>query len=167
MPQVLTTVQEARGGSWSKKGVIVYAPDSGGPLWRVDADGTDAAPLTDKTFSAECSSHRWPVFLARWRSFSLLVGRFQRTCQRHQERHLPLVLERCRAKALDGTGHVNFRLSPKNRLFYIDDKGALVAVPVDADKATVTGKPIIIANQVGQSSVDLLGRLFRGTGTAR
>ncbi len=58
MPQVLTTVQEARGGSWSKKGVIIYSRDSSGPLWRIDADGTDAAPLTDKTFSAECSSPR-------------------------------------------------------------------------------------------------------------
>ena len=34
-------------------------------------------------------------------------------------------------------------------MFYIDDKGSLVAVPVDADKATIQGKPVVIANQVG------------------
>ncbi len=49
---MLATASQARGGSWGKKDVIIYAPDSGGPLWRVDADGTDAAPLTDKVFTS-------------------------------------------------------------------------------------------------------------------
>src|ERR1035438_9659492 len=39
-PQVVANVLAPRGGTWGKKNVIVYAPDAGGPLWRVDADGT-------------------------------------------------------------------------------------------------------------------------------
>ncbi len=148
MPQVLTTVQEARGGSWSKKGVIVYARDSSGPLWRVDADGTDAVPLTDKTFSAECSSHRWPVFLPDGDHFLFWSGDFNEHANDTKsgiylsslsdagQKHLMVL-------AMSTSGFA------ENRMFYIDDKGSLVAVPVDADKAKVTGKPIIIANQVG------------------
>src|SRR6266498_2336195 len=42
-PQVLTNVEAARGGSWGSRGVIIYAPDSGSPLWRINSDGTGAA----------------------------------------------------------------------------------------------------------------------------
>ena len=148
LPQVLTAVQEARGGSWSNKGVIVYSPDSSGPLWRIDADGTDAAPLTDKTFSAECSSHRWPVFLPDGDHFLFWSGNFNEhsndtkngiyvsSLSDAAQKHLM-------AQALSTSGFA------KGRMFYLDDKGSLVAVPVDAGKAEITGKPVIIANQVG------------------
>lgn len=148
MPQVLTSVQEARGGSWSKKGVIIYSPDSSGPLWRIDADGTDAAPLTDKTFSKECSSHRWPVFLPDGDHFLFWSGDFNEHANDTKsgiyisslsdsgQKHL-LVL------AMSTSGFA------KSRIFYIDDKGSLVAVPVDVSKAKITGKPVIIATQVG------------------
>jgi Tol biopolymer transport system component len=148
LPQVLTTVQEARGGSWNQKGVIIYSPDSSGPLWRIDADGTDPAPLTDKTFSAECSSHRWPVFLPDGDHFLFWSGDFNEhahdtksgihisSLSDASQKHL-LVL------AMSTPGFA------RNRMFYIDDKGSLVAVPVDAGKAKITGKPVIIANQVG------------------
>ena len=38
-PQFLANLLSARSGSWGTKNVIVYAPDSGGELWRVNADG--------------------------------------------------------------------------------------------------------------------------------
>ncbi|HET8825418.1 MAG TPA: protein kinase, partial [Terriglobales bacterium] len=41
-PQVLANVEAARGGSWGSRGVIIYAPDSGSPLWRINSDGTGA-----------------------------------------------------------------------------------------------------------------------------
>ena len=40
-PQVLARVLSPRGGSWGKKNVIIYTPDAGSPIWRVDADGTE------------------------------------------------------------------------------------------------------------------------------
>ena len=35
-PQALANVWAARGGSWSKNNVILYEPDSGTPLWRIN-----------------------------------------------------------------------------------------------------------------------------------
>src|SRR5215470_19869584 len=40
VPQVLATVLAARGGSWGQQDVIIYAPDAGSAIWRVNADGT-------------------------------------------------------------------------------------------------------------------------------
>src|ERR1043166_4006867 len=39
-PQMLAPVLAARGGSWGRKGVILYAPDSGSEIFRVNADGS-------------------------------------------------------------------------------------------------------------------------------
>ena len=73
-PEVITKAENGRGGTWGKKNVIVYAPSSAGPLWRVNPDGSDAAPLTDKLMVDGESSHRWPLFLAGWRALPLLGG---------------------------------------------------------------------------------------------
>ena len=62
-PQALATVESARGGSWGSRGVIIYAPDSGSPIWRVNADGTGLAPVTNHLYQGSEQSHRWPVFL--------------------------------------------------------------------------------------------------------
>ncbi len=57
-PQILALAPNARGGSWSINGVIIYSPDAGGPLWKVNADGSGAAPLTDKMFDRKKTSSR-------------------------------------------------------------------------------------------------------------
>src|SRR5579863_607051 len=49
-PQALANVQAARGGSWGSRGVIIYEPDTGSPILRVNADGSGAAPVTDRVF---------------------------------------------------------------------------------------------------------------------
>ena len=148
-PQIVASVQDGRGGSWSGKGVIIYAPDSGGPLWRVDADGTDAAPLTDKNFlQPGVSSHRWPVFLPDGDHFFFWVGDFSgspddkvsgiyfSSLSNPDTRHLVEL-------AISNPGY------SRDHLFYVDRKRALVALPVDGKKGRVTGKPQIVAPQVG------------------
>ena len=63
-PQNLATVSTApRGGSWGSKGVILYARDAGGGLWRVNVDGSGAAAVTEKLLQRDESTHRWPFFL--------------------------------------------------------------------------------------------------------
>jgi Tol biopolymer transport system component len=44
--------------------VILYTPQAAGWLWSINADGSNAAGLTEKLYDLNTeASHRWPVFL--------------------------------------------------------------------------------------------------------
>ena len=63
-PVVLADADDARGGTWGRKDVIVFQPDfrdSG--LFRVSADGGPAEPVTQLDEAADEIGHRYPVFL--------------------------------------------------------------------------------------------------------
>jgi len=62
-PRALAPVSDPRGGSWSKDGVIVLAPNSGDGLYRMPADGGPVSRLTTLDAGRHEVSHRWPVFL--------------------------------------------------------------------------------------------------------
>jgi hypothetical protein len=159
-PQVLARAGHARGGSWGKKDVIIYAPDSGGPLWRVDADGSDAAPLTDKASAGE-SSDRWPVFLPDGDHFLFWAGNFsENPNDRTTGIYLSSLTDRQNKRLV-----VLARSNPgyaRHRLFYVDLKGALVQMPIDAATGEVSGKPQIVAKPGRAASIHLLERLHRG-----
>jgi serine/threonine protein kinase/Tol biopolymer transport system component len=60
-PQALCDAPAGRGGSWATTGAIVFAPDTGSGLARVEAAGGTRVPLT--TLEPKETSHRWPDFL--------------------------------------------------------------------------------------------------------
>ena len=79
-PQNLATVGTGpRGGSWSSKGVILYSREAGGGLWRVNADGSGAAPVTEKLLQGNESTHRWPFFLPDGEHFLMFAGNFSQS----------------------------------------------------------------------------------------
>ena len=45
-PQTLAPIRASRGGTWNADGVIVFAPNTVGPLMRISATGGDAAAAT-------------------------------------------------------------------------------------------------------------------------
>jgi hypothetical protein len=53
----------SRGGAWSSRGVIVFAPDLTGGLYQVAASGGRVSPATTLDASRRERSHRWPSFL--------------------------------------------------------------------------------------------------------
>ncbi len=61
--QELCDVKRARGGTWSQDGVIVYAPTSDGPLFRIAATGGDPQRVTSLDSTKHESGHRFPEFL--------------------------------------------------------------------------------------------------------
>jgi len=146
-PQGLTNVEAARGGSWGSRGVIIYAPDSGSPLWRINSDGTGAAPLTDRIFTHDDQSHRWPLFLEDGNHFLFWAGNFGNS---KEDRFSGIY-----ASSLDGKerrlvtlAHSSFGLD-SSHLFFADDERHVVSVAFDVTKAAVLGNPVVIANAVG------------------
>ncbi len=65
--QVVAEAQDGRGGSWSRDGTIVFAPNISGALMRVPASG--GAPVAVTRTSDTLASHRNPWFLPDGRHF--------------------------------------------------------------------------------------------------
>jgi len=74
--QVLTVAPNGRGGSWGRKNVILFAPQTGTAIWRINSDGSHAENLTGKMMAGTESSHRWPVFLPDGEHFLFWGGDF-------------------------------------------------------------------------------------------
>ena len=70
--QTLAPAGNGRGGTWSRDGVILYAPDTGTGLSRVSADGGTPTVETTPDPRGE-GSHRWPSFLPDGHHYLYLV----------------------------------------------------------------------------------------------
>jgi eukaryotic-like serine/threonine-protein kinase len=68
-PAVICDAGEGRGGSWSKDGVIVFAPQAMGPLLRVSADGAGATEVARPHAARGETGLRFPCFLPDGRHF--------------------------------------------------------------------------------------------------
>ena len=149
-PQVLASAIQPRGGTWGKKDIIIYSPNAGGPLWRIDSDGTDADLLTDKVFTPGTdSSHRWPVFLPDGYRFLFWAGDFNERSDDHSSGIYLGSLSNRQEKKLLTLAWSNPGYA-KNRLLYVDFKGMLVEVALDSSNSRVEGKPQIVTSQVGR-----------------
>ena len=148
-PLGLASVLSARGGSWGSKNVIIYAPDASGAMWRVDADGSNGRPLTDKIYTSADGSHRWPVFLLPDGNHFVFwsgnfnehrndpnTGIYESDLEAREKKHLVA----CRSSV----GYA------RENLLYADDKDSLVAVDYKPGSGKgISGKPRVIAEQVG------------------
>jgi len=148
-PQTLTALvgDSARGGSWGSKGVVLYSPSSSGPIWRVNADGSGAAPLTDKLLQPTEASHRWPFFLPDGDHFLMYDGTFSGApddqisgiylSSLSRLEKVKLVAANTSAEYADGL------------LYYVDANGALVATPLDVRSEKIIGEPHVVATSAG------------------
>ena len=135
------------GGSWGSKGVILYSLDAGGPLWRVNADGSGAAAAT-KMQNASESSHRWPILLPDGDHFLMFGGNFSEI----QDKANAIYLGSLSKPGI--TALVGARSScgyADGRVYYVDDGGALVAAALDLASGKLNGAPRVIAAKVAKS----------------
>lgn len=148
-PQTLARVNIARGGSWGSKGVILYTPDPGGPIWRINADGSGATPLTDDrgSMGKGVDSDRWPLFLPDGEHFLFLAAYFT-SAEKSMASTIFL-------GSLQGKGFKPILHSRSNPgyvpgyIFYADDQEALRALPFDDSKGTVMGDARVVVDKVG------------------
>lgn len=65
--------EAGRGGTWSQNNVILFAPSTRGPIYKVSADGGSPLPVTSVD-GTKYSSHRWPEFLPDGTHFVFLAA---------------------------------------------------------------------------------------------
>jgi serine/threonine protein kinase/Tol biopolymer transport system component len=145
-PQVLAKVWAARGGSWGRRDVILYEPDSGTAIWRVNPDGSGAAPVTDHVLAHDEQTHRWPVFLPDGNHFLFFAGNFAGSKDDRRSGIYASSLDG-KEKTLVALAHSSFAID-SSHLFYADDDRHLVAVTLDTRTGKVSGNPLVIANSV-------------------
>jgi serine/threonine protein kinase len=61
--QSIADVSDARGGSWSSKGIIIYAPTSSGGLMQISEAGGSPIAITTLDTVRHDETHRFPEFL--------------------------------------------------------------------------------------------------------
>ncbi len=147
--QKIADVQAARGGSWGTKNIIIYAPDAGSAIWRVNPDGTGIAAVSDVTADARRDeTHRWPYFLPDGKHFLYWDGNFGNDKADRYSGIYFSSLDGKEKKKLVVLCHSNVGLA-FGRLFYSDDEHRLVSLSFDASNGAVSGGPGPVANLVG------------------
>ena len=148
-PQPLTRVLAARGGTWGKQNVILYEPDPSSGLWKINADGSGAAPLTEgfKTASPAQQTHRWPLFLPDGRHFLYWAGNFSNAnddktsgiyLSSLDDKQQKLILL-CHSSFAYDSGH----------LYYAGDQKQLESVAFDPASGEISGNSTPVAGAVG------------------
>ncbi|HEV8132988.1 MAG TPA: protein kinase [Acidobacteriota bacterium] len=152
--QTLCDAPVARGGTWNRGGVIVFAPTASGALYRVPAGGGTPAPLTMLDASREETSHYHPSFLPDSRHFLFLAN------SPHQESAGIYVgtLDSRETKLLVNTD-ASAAYAPPGYLLFLRDR-TLMAQSFDADRLELTGEPFPVAEQVDRLGQGVRYALF-------
>jgi Tol biopolymer transport system component len=149
-PQTLCGAAQDRGGAWNRDGVILFAPDYNGPLYRVSASGGSPAPFTTLDASREETLHRWPYFLPDGQHFLYVV---RSSNPEHTGIYLGSLASGERKKLVSAFSSVAY-VPP--HLLYVRGT-TLMAQPFDGSRLELSGEPFPVVEGVGS---------FEGVGKA-
>jgi Tol biopolymer transport system component len=147
IPQIIAELPGFQNAAWGPGGDIVYRPTNRAPLFRVSESGGSPTQVTRLDQALTENSHRYPQFLPDGRRF-LFVSR----CGERDNNALYIAsldspdvkrVMPAQAQALYAPPGTN---GPGTLFFYRD--GALVAQAFDADRGTVVGDPVPVADKV-------------------
>ncbi len=143
-PQILCDAQAGTGGTWNRDGVIVFASGRFSGLYRVQASGGEATPVTALERSRQEISHRFPYFLPGGRKFLyyLRSGQPDKTGIYAQELSSKdgkriLASESMAVHVAPRDGAAGYLLFTRQR--------TLLAQPFDADRLELSGEPTPLA----------------------
>ncbi len=136
----------ARGGTWSQDGVIVYSPDPYQGLRQVSASG---GPSREVTGSVSRGAQRFPWFLPDGRHFLYLVGSGGLGTIHIRSLDSPASGDRVMS-----SGTVNsFAVYSQGFIIYLQGT-TLLARPFDPDTLAFTGEVAPVAEQVRESGLN-------------
>jgi eukaryotic-like serine/threonine-protein kinase len=139
-PQTLCDAANGRGGTWNRDGLILFAPDTRSPLYRVPSTGGE--PTTAMKTTAQQYSNRFPKFLPDGRHFLYFSlgqnnensGVFVGTLDSNESKHLL-------------SADTNALYAPSGELLFIR-QGTLLRQSFDAKTLELSGDPTPVAEQV-------------------
>jgi Tol biopolymer transport system component len=144
---------DARGGSWSRGGTIIFGLRYS-PIWRVNASGGTPVEVTAFDAGQRDSSHRWPRFLPDGRHFLFLAtptggeDPSNTICVGSLDTKMRKAVLQASSQPLYFDRH----------LLYVRD-GILIAQPFDEKGFVVTGEPVALSAQQIAGNVNFSRRV--------
>ncbi|MGH9531360.1 MAG: hypothetical protein ACRD2Q_03145, partial [Terriglobales bacterium] len=145
--QALANAAAGRGGSWSPRGVIVYAPDAAGPLWKVSDGGGQPEQIT--SMGKDLISHRWPEFLPDGNHFLYLQATFTSADNPLDAIWMAALDSKESKRVVQAVS--NARYSRSGHLLLLRNR-QLVALPFDASSGTLGSEATRLAEGVQYSA---------------
>jgi Tol biopolymer transport system component len=138
----LAEITDARGGTWNREGVILFTPDSRGPMFRVSAEGGKAVQAS--VYGPTDATHRYPRFLPDGVHFLYLARHSSSGAGPDPEIRVgkldskdSRLVKNVASNALYASGYLLYVL-----------EGALVAQAFDLDRLAVEGEPVTLVPDV-------------------
>ena len=142
-PVVVCAARDARGGTWNREGMIVFAPDIRSGLFQVPAAGGTPAPVTTVDNSKH-STHRWPHFLPDGKHILYLASNHQDPKGEHSGVYVASLDGKTSQLVLRGYSDAIYA---SGYLLFLRD-ASLLAQPFDPKTLGVSGTPVRIADNV-------------------
>jgi Tol biopolymer transport system component len=139
--EVLCDAPNGRGAFWTSSNVIVFAPDAGGPLYRISANGGTPTPVTTLDAAHKEYSHRFPTLLSDGEHFLYAAlpgknGQFDTFAASLSDRSRTLVGSMESAPVYADPGWLLYAR-----------QGVLTAQPFDARTLKLTGEPVSLGDE--------------------
>jgi serine/threonine protein kinase/Tol biopolymer transport system component len=155
-PVDLAAAPDARGGSWSRSGVIVFQPffrDRG--LARVSANGGEVQAATLLDVTTDDTTHKWPVFLPDGDHFLYLVLSVDESRRGIYVGSLSQEPSRPTTRLFPTGSSVSYVVPEGHDTGFVLSVagGQIQARPFDGDRRTVTGDPRSIGIAAAETSV--------------
>jgi Tol biopolymer transport system component len=139
--ETLCDAPGGRGATWGRSNVIVFAPDAGGPLYRISANGGTPERVTTIDPARKEFGHRFPAFLPDGEHFLYAAlpgknGRFDIFAGSLNDS----------SRAPVGSLEAAPVFADPGWLLYAR-QGVLAAVPFDARALKITGDPVLLGDE--------------------
>ena len=145
-PRTLAPAPFAHGGTWSRQGVIVYAPNENGPLYRIAEEGGTPRQVTSLNASRQETAHRHPYFLPDGRHFLYVAV----TSNPENSGIWIGSLDSAETRFLVSST-VKAVFAPPNTILYVQGT-SLMARPFDARRLEFTGAPHMVVESIATNT---------------
>jgi len=144
-PVRICDANDGRSGSWSRDGVIVFAPTSIAPIHRVPAAGGKATPVSRLDEEHGETTHRWATFLPDGKHFLYMAGTHSAGTKSETNAIYVAEMGSDRKKLLlQARSNVSYA---SGHLLYVRDR-VLLAQPFDPVGLELKGEPLPLGDGV-------------------